>query len=157
MRSGPGTYSLPKPPVKTISSFTYWRGSSTDMYGWLKFAHMSFAALTISGFLLRSYWMLTSSALQHHRVTRILPHVIDTVFLASGVAMLFMLSLNPFKVDWLVAKFVALLAYIVLGTIALKRGRTRRVRALAAIAAIVVFAYIVGVAMMHSPASWLST
>lgn len=150
-------HSLPKPGVKTISSFTYWRGTSTDMYAFLKFAHVSFAVLTISGFLLRCYWMLTSSALLHHRVARILPHVIDTLLLASGVAMLFMLSLNPFMVDWLVAKFVALLAYIVLGTIALKRGRTRGVRLLAAAAAITVFAYIVGAAVTHSPASWLSS
>lgn len=127
------------------------------MHVLLKFAHMSFAALTISGFLLRCYWMLTSSSLLHHRAVRILPHVIDTLFLASGVALLFMLSLNPFKVDWLAAKLVALLAYIVLGTIALKRGRTRGMRALAAAAAIAVFGYIVGVAVMHSPSSWLAT
>lgn len=127
------------------------------MYAFLKVSHISFAALTISGFLLRSYWMLTSSALQHHRVSRILPHIIDSAFLASGIAMLFMLSLNPFKVDWLVAKFIALLAYIALGTIALKRGRTRGVRALAAAAAIILFVYIVGVATRHSPASWLAT
>lgn len=132
-------------------------GLFRSVYSLLKSVHIACAMLTITGFALRGFWMWTSSALLAQRITRILPHVIDTVFLASGVAMLFMLSLNPFKVDWLVAKFVALLAYIVLGTIALKRGRTRRVRALAAIAAIVVFAYIVGVAMMHSPASWLST
>ncbi len=127
------------------------------MYALLKLAHASFAALTISGFLLRCYWMLTSSAWLQHRVTRILPHVVDTLFLASGIAMLFMLTLNPFKVDWLVAKFVALLVYIVLGTIALKRGRTRGARVIAACAAVAVFIYIVGVAINHSPASWLTT
>lgn len=127
------------------------------MYALLKLAHTTLAGLTIGGFLLRCYWMLTASALLQHRVTRILPHVIDTLFLASGIAMLFMLSMNPFRVDWLVAKFIALLAYVVLGTIALKRGRSRGVRFLAAISAIATFAYIVGIAINHSPASWLAT
>lgn len=127
------------------------------MYLALKLIHVTSAVLTISGFLLRGYWMMSSSALLLHPVTRVLPHVIDTVFLLSGIAMLFMLSLNPFNVPWLVAKFVGLIVYIALGTIALKRGRSRRVQVLALAGAVAVFAYIVGVALSRSPASWLAT
>lgn len=127
------------------------------MYLALKLVHVTSAVLTISGFLLRGYWMMSSSALLLHPVTRVLPHIIDTVFLLSGIAMLFMLSLNPFNVPWLVAKFVGLIVYIALGTIALKRGRSRRVQVLALAGAVAVFAYIVGVALSRSPASWLAT
>jgi len=52
---------------------------------------------------------------------------------------------------WLVAKIVGLLVYIVLGTIALKRGKTRRMRVGAFVAAIATFVYIVMVALTKSP------
>ena len=126
------------------------------MYLLLKLTHIVCAITTISGFVLRSYWMLTDSELLQKKLTKILPHVIDTLFLASGIAMLYQLSLNPFTQSWLVAKFAGLIIYIVFGTIAIKRGSTRQIRVIAAIAAISVFAYISGVAMTHSIASWLA-
>ena len=61
----------------------------------LKYAHVVSAIATISGFLLRGFWMLTESPLLQHRVARIAPHIVDTVFLLSGIAMLWMLHLNP--------------------------------------------------------------
>ena len=125
------------------------------MYALLKLVHVTSVVLTVGGFVLRGYWMATSSALLHHRWTRVLPHVVDSVLLVSGVAMLYVLSLNPFRIDWLLAKFAGLAVYIVLGTLALKRGRTRQARMLALAAALLVFAYIVGVALSRSPASWL--
>lgn len=125
------------------------------MYLALKYVHLTCAALTISGFLLRGYWMMTGSEFLGHRITRIAPHVVDTLFLLSGIAMLVALALNPFSQDWLVAKFAGLLAYILLGMIALRRGRRMRTRVIALVAAVSVFAYIVGVAIAHSPASWL--
>lgn len=87
---------------------------------------------------------------------RVTPHVIDTVFLLSGIAMLVMLSLNPLTQSWLMAKFAGLFAYIVLGMIALRRGPTPASRQLAFFGALAVYAYIVGVAMTHSPLSWIS-
>lgn len=126
------------------------------MYALLKNLHMIFAAATISGFVLRGYWMMTSSPLLQHRIARVAPHVIDTLFLLSGIGMLVVLSMNPLTQGWLMAKFGGLLAYILLGTIALKRGPTMRIRRVAFVAALSVFAYIVGVALSHSAASWLA-
>lgn len=126
------------------------------MYLLLKLTHIVCAITTISGFVLHSYWMLTESELLQRKLTKIAPHVIDTLFLASGIAMLVQLSLNPFTEAWLVAKFAGLIVYILLGTIAIKRGPTLQIRVIAAIAAIAVFAYIGGVALTHSVASWLA-
>lgn len=126
------------------------------MYFTLKTVHVFCAVATVSGFALRAYWMATDSTLLTHRVTKIAPHVVDTVFLLSGIAMLVVASMNPFTQPWLLAKFAGLVAYIALGTIALRRGPTRDVRLLAAVAALAVFAYVVGVALSHSPASWLA-
>jgi len=122
----------------------------------LKIVHTLAAITTISGFMLRGYWMMTDSDRLQHKATRVAPHIIDTVFLLSGIAMVWMLALNPLRQSWLLAKFTGLIVYVVLGTIAIKRGRTKQVRIIAFAAAISVFAYIVGVALSKSPASWLA-
>jgi len=126
------------------------------MYLLLKIVHIVCAIATISGFLLRVYLMLVGSALLQHKVTRVAPHVVDTLFLLAGIAMLVVLSLNPFTQPWLLAKFGGLIVYILLGTMAIKRGPTLQIRVLAAVGAVSVFAYIGGVAMTHSIASWLA-
>ena len=126
------------------------------MYLLLKTVHLVCAAATICGFILRGYWMIMSSELLHRKATRIAPHIIDTLFLLSGIAMLYMLSLNPFTQNWLIAKFAGLIVYILLGMIAIRRGPTMRIRVIAFAAAVAVFAYIVGVALSHSAASWLA-
>jgi uncharacterized membrane protein SirB2 len=122
----------------------------------LKYIHTLAAVLTISGFVLRGYWMFAGSAMLQRRVTRTAPHVIDAVFFLAGVGMLWVLQLNPFNQDWLLAKFAGIIAYIVIGSIAIKRGSTMQVRTIAFVAAVATFAYIVGVALTKSPFSWLT-
>lgn len=117
----------------------------------LKAIHVGSAMLSITGFVLRGMWMLQDSPLLKARITRILPHVVDTVLLLSAIALALRIAQYPFVHAWLSAKVLALLAYIVLGSIALKHGRSRRVRALAYGMALVVFLYIVGVAVTRSP------
>jgi uncharacterized membrane protein SirB2 len=111
--------------------------------------------LTISGFILRGYWMMAQSDKLQLKVTRIAPHIIDTLFLLSGIALVWILHLNVFSESWLLAKFAGLIVYIVLGTFAIKRGPTLQIRIIAFVGALAVFAYIVGVALAKSPASWL--
>ena len=95
--------------------------------------------------------MLQDSAYLQQRWVRIVPHVIDTILLLSAICLAYMLAQYPFVHAWLTAKVLALVAYIVLGSLALKRGRSKRVRIMALIAAITVFAYIVMVALQHNP------
>jgi uncharacterized membrane protein SirB2 len=64
------------------------------------------------------------------------------------------LDYSPLTHPWLAAKIVALLAYIVIGSIALKRGRTKRIRLVAWLTAQAVFFYIVSVAVTHDPMPW---
>lgn len=126
------------------------------MYLFLKYVHVTAAVATVSGFLLRGYWMLTESAKLQHPAVKIAPHIVDTLFLAAGIGMIWSLHLNPLAQPWLLAKFAGLIAYILLGTIAIKRGPTRRIRTLALVGALAVFAYIAGVALAKSPLSWLA-
>lgn len=126
------------------------------MYQWLKFIHLGCVVLSVGGFVLRGAWMLAGSPLLKHRLTRSLPHLVDTVLLGSAVAMTVMIGANPLEVDWLAAKIGGLLAYIVLGAVALKRGSTLRIRAAAFVTALVVFSWIVSVALTKNPAGWLA-
>jgi uncharacterized membrane protein SirB2 len=126
------------------------------MYLFLKYAHLAFAVTTISGFVLRGYWMLTNSGQLSRRLTRIVPHVVDALFLLTGIAMVNLLTLPVMQTPWLLAKFAALLAYIVLGAIALRRGPTVQIRLLAFVGALSAFAYVVGTALSKSPLSWLA-
>ena len=116
----------------------------------VKYLHVSFVVLSGTGFVLRGAWMLQGSPMLAQRWVRVLPHVLDTVLLASAIALAVMLEQYPLVHGWLTAKVLGLIAYIVLGTIALKRGRTRAVRIAAFCGALVVFAYIVAVALTKS-------
>lgn len=122
----------------------------------LKLIHVGSAILTICGFVLRGYWMLSGSPNLRARFVRVAPHVIDTVFLLSGIGLIVALNLPVLSQDWLLMKFVALVIYIVLGAIALGRGKTLRVRSTAFVLALMTFAYIVGVALSKSTLSWFA-
>ncbi|WP_137171554.1 SirB2 family protein [Massilia sp. HP4] len=117
----------------------------------LKHIHMTFAVLSGALFLLRGLWMLAESRRLEQRWVRIAPHVIDTLLLASAVGLAVWSSQYPGQSPWLTAKLVALVAYIGLGTVALKRGRTRQVRALAFAGALACFIYILAVAVTKNP------
>jgi uncharacterized membrane protein SirB2 len=126
------------------------------MYPILKNLHMTLAALTLAGFLLRAFWMATGSDLLHARTVKVLPHIVDTLFLLSGIGLIVLMRLPLLHSPWLMAKLTALVIYIVLGTIALKRGRTKPIRMIALALAFLTFGYIVGVAISKSPFSWLA-
>lgn len=119
-------------------------------YALIKLVHMSCAALSFSLFFLRGVWMQRAPERLQLRWVRIAPHVIDSVLLGSAVTLAVMSRQYPGVENWLSAKVVALLAYIALGMVALRRGRTRGVRIVAWLAALAVFGYIVAVACTRS-------
>jgi uncharacterized membrane protein SirB2 len=128
------------------------------MYEGLKWLHVVCVVASGAGFLARGVLMVAESPLLQARFVRIAPHVVDTLLLAAAVAMAVIARLSPLAHPWLAAKIVGLLAYIVLGAVALRRGRTRRTRGLALIAALLAFAYVVGTALrrdvfwpLHAP------
>lgn len=121
----------------------------------IKHIHVLCVILSGTGFLLRGIWMLRGSAVLTHRLTRMLPHVIDTLLLASALALAYLSAQYPFGVAWVTAKVFGLIAYIVLGSIALKRGRSLAVRSSAFVAAMVVYLWIVSVALLRAPLGFL--
>lgn len=88
------------------------------------------------------------------RWVRIAPHIIDTALLGSAITLAMMLNISPLETPWLLAKIIALLLYITLGTIAIKRGKSKRIRLGAWLGAQIVFLYIVLTALSHDPLPW---
>ena len=123
-------------------------------YAVLKTLHLAAVALSFALFFLRGLWMTLDSPQLQRRWVRIVPHVNDTVLLAAGVWLAFALHLAPGESAWLIAKLVALIVYIGLGTLALRPGRSKPGRAAVWLAALGVFGYIVAVAVTRSPLPW---
>ncbi len=116
-----------------------------------KAIHVACVGVSIAGFVARYALARRGSALVRHRLVRVAPHVNDTLLLAAAIAMLWIGGLNPITLPWLSAKILGLIVYIVLGTVALRRGRTPRTRRIAFIAALTSFGYVVAVALSKSP------
>ena len=116
----------------------------------LRSLHVVCALLSVSGFALRGYWMLTDNPLRESRPARVLPHCIDTILLGSAIGMLVIWGVWPQQLGWVSAKICALLVYIVLGMVAFRFGRTRRIRGVAFTGALLAAAYIIATAYTHS-------
>ena len=64
--------------------------------------------------------------------------------------MLFIFNWSVFEEEWLQAKIGLLLLYIALGMVALKEGKTKRIRVLAWVSGMTVFLFIVSIALNKS-------
>jgi uncharacterized membrane protein SirB2 len=117
------------------------------VYATIKQIHAIAAAIVVVLFVLRGIWMLADSPMLERKWVRIVPHVNDTILLAAAIWLATLTGLAPF----VIAKIVGLVLYIVLGTIALKRGRTKPVRTAAFVGALAVLAYIFAVAVTKRP------
>lgn len=117
----------------------------------IKLIHISCALISGLGFVLRGLWMLQDNPRLQARWVKIVPHCVDTLLLVSAITMAVHWQLSPLQQPWLAAKIGALLLYIGLGVIALKRGKTKTIRASAWIMGLLCFGYIVSCAMTKSP------
>jgi uncharacterized membrane protein SirB2 len=126
------------------------------VYTAVKYLHVTCVVISITGFVTRGLLSFAGSPLLNRSWLRWAPHVNDSVLLAAAIGLAIMSGQYPFVEPWLTAKIVGLLAYIVLGMVALKPGRPRGVRVAAWLAALAVFAYVVSVALTRNPAGWLA-
>ncbi|MDY6828519.1 MAG: SirB2 family protein [Pseudomonadota bacterium] len=125
-----------------------------EWYPLLRSIHLLTVAITVTLFALRASWMLVTPRYLELRWVRVLPHVNDSILLASAVGLCLVLHQYPLVTPWLTAKLAALLVYIVLGSLALRRGRTRMIRVLALPGAAAALVYLLWVARAHDPTPW---
>lgn len=109
----------------------------------LKLGHVACVVISGSLFIFRYARLSLYPDQPLTKALKVVPHINDTVLLFSAIGMLSLIGLNPFKTPWLLAKIVALLVYIVLGTICMRSLPGSRRQAVSFVAAISVFAYIV--------------
>ena len=124
---------------------------TAELYEAVKSLHLICAGLSFSLFFLRGVRILRNPARFDSPWLRIAPHGIDTVLLMSGVTLSLVSAQYPLSQGWLTVKLAALVAYILLGMVAFRFARGRPGGKLAWLAALLVFAYIVGVALTRSP------
>ena len=117
----------------------------------IRHLHITCVILSGCGFALRGLWMLRGSPMLGRRWVRVVPHVVDTVLLGSAIALAVISHQYPLVHGWLTAKVIGLVVYIVFGAMALRGGRTRRARAGFYVSALLVFAWIVSVALARNP------
>lgn len=119
-------------------------------YLMLKTIHVSCVAITFVFFVGRSALTLAGSPLIRTRFLRVAPHVNDTLLLCSAAWMVALSGRYPFAEAWLAAKLSALIAYICVGMIAMSYARSTRTRVTAFVLALLLFAYIVSVALTRN-------
>lgn len=120
------------------------------MYLALKHIHLTFVALSLLAFFVRGLWLFMNSSMLSKKWVKILPHIISTILLVSGIVLSVHLSMSPGSQPWLMAKIVGLIVYIALGVAAFKVPNPNA-RKLLWISALIVFAYIVSVAISKNP------
>lgn len=121
----------------------------------IKHLHITCVVLSLSLFCVRAFWSIRGSDLLQQKWVKIAPHIVDTLLLSFGIALM-VIADWPVSSPWLVAKWIGLIFYIGLGTFAIKRGKTALLRFGFSLAAVTVFAYIVGCAISKQPLSWLA-
>jgi uncharacterized membrane protein SirB2 len=117
----------------------------------LKQIHMSLALLSIAGFIVRWCWRMMQSRLALTKMARIMPHVVDTLFLGTAIMLSTMIADQVLSTAWFSAKIIGLVLYILLGMIAMHAAPSVRRSLPAFIAAVLVFAWIVSVARTKMP------
>lgn len=123
-----------------------------DFY--LQIRHVHIASVLASGglFLLRGLGVnVFGAGWPMWAPVRYLSYTVYTVLLTAALMLMTIVHQYPFVHHWLTVKVVLLVVYVVLGSFALKRAKTRRARLGFYLAALLVFAFILSVARAHDP------
>ncbi len=126
------------------------------IYTLVKYVHLLSVVLSLVGFFLRGLLTLRASSLVKARWVKVLPHINDTILLIAALSLAFMSEQYPFVAGWVTAKVLGVIAYIILGSLALREGSSRRTRVVCWLAAMAVFGWIVSVALTRQPAGFLA-
>lgn len=94
------------------------------MYMMAKHLHLTAVGLSILFFVFRFIWSQFDATALSKKWVKILPHIIDTVLLASAIWLCFILSQYPIVNAWLTFKVIGVVLYIVFGLFALKKAKT---------------------------------
>ena len=120
-------------------------------YSFIKFIHIALVILSITGFVFRGYLKMIGSEKLSLKFFRVFPHIVDSLLLLSALILVVISGMYPWRVDWLGAKLVALLAYIFAGAVMMHSGPDSKVKYLWFVVALSIASYIVMVEITKSP------
>ncbi|MGY0620101.1 SirB2 family protein [Lysobacter sp. A378] len=126
-----------------------------EFYPQIKSIHVAMALTSGAIFALRGAGVLAGMRWPHWLVVRWTSYTVDTALLTAALMLLTILPGALFANGWLTAKLLLLVVYIVLGVMAIKRGRTRMAKAGFYVAALLTFAMVYSIARAHSPWGFL--
>lgn len=122
-----------------------------EFYPQIKAVHIAAVMASGSLFLVRGAAVQLGAAWAMAAPLRYLSYAIDTALLTAALMLATIIHQFPFVQGWLTAKVLLLVVHVVLGSFALKRGRTRVVRTSCWVAALLVYLFIVSIARAHHP------
>lgn len=102
---------------------------------------------------MRGILKLTDCKILHHKLVKILPHLVDTLLLISAITLVVMSDMYPWHASWVGAKLLALLAYIIAGTIFMRSEAKGRAQYSWFALSLFIAGYIVLVAFTKSPSA----
>lgn len=122
-----------------------------EFYAQIKQFHVFVALLSGGLFAVRGAFLLAGARWPQALPVKWFSYAVDTALLTAALMLLTILPWAMFANGWLLAKLALLVAYVVLGVFALRRGRTPRTRALAYAAALATFGAMYSIARAHHP------
>ena len=122
-----------------------------EFYLQIKQFHVFVALLSGGLFAVRGAFLLGGARWPQALPVKWTSYAIDTALLTAALMLLTILPWAMFANGWLLVKVTLVVGYVVLGVFALRRGRTRRTRALCYVAALLVFGSIYSIARAHHP------
>ncbi len=127
-----------------------------EFYAQIKWVHVATVIVSGTLFMLRGSLVLAGKErIAMLAPLRFLSYGIDTVLLSAALMLLTILPHAMFANGWLAVKLALVVVYVVLGSLALKLGRTARTRTISFVAALAVYFIIIAIARTHDPMGWL--
>lgn len=122
----------------------------------VKMVHVTCVAVSYTLFFLRGVWLIKGSPVMRQRWVKVVPHITDTLLLASAVTLAIGIGQYPGTDAWLTAKVAGMVLYIGLGMVAFRFSKTLHARIAAWLGAQLVFFYIVATALTRNPLPFLA-
>ncbi len=122
-----------------------------EFYPQIRTIHIACVLLSGMLFFARGIGVLRAARWPMTLPVRLMSYTIDTALLTAALMLVVVLPSAVFGNGWLAIKLTLLIVYIVLGSFALKRAGTMRIRTYCFIGAVTTYVCMLSVARSHHP------
>ncbi|MEQ1635101.1 MAG: SirB2 family protein [Methylococcales bacterium] len=111
----------------------------------LKTLHLTLIFFSLAGFVGRVLLSEFKPEALQNKLSKIAPHVLDTLLIISGVALIVMGGWLDRDFGWIISKFFMLLAYIALGVLCMHNRGPKRWLAFAGALGCFVYIFVIAI------------